>query len=583
MSTIRKTWSLLLPAERRTSFLLLILMLLGAIFETLGVGLIVPIIAVLSSNDLAKSYPALAPILREFGGANSNSLIIEILAVLLIVYVIKTVFVGFLIWRQSKFAYSMQAEMSRRLFQIYLHQPYTFHLQRNTAELIQRTTIEVQMFNVNVVQPLLGLSSETLVFLALLGLLLAVQPLGTLLVSLIVGGAAFAFYSLTHVRLARWGKGRSEHDVKRIQYLQEGLGGAKDIKLFGREAEFIKGYGSHNAQTARYTRYQSTLNQLPRLWLELVLFFALVALVLFLITQGKPTSSVLPMLGLFAAAAFRLMPSLNRMLSSVQQVRSAAFVIDTLHREFQLEIPAQGRTAARARPFGQVVINKVSYTYPGAERPALKSVSLVINAGEAIGIVGPSGAGKSTLVDVLLGLLKPDMGEVLVDGTDVHSNIRSWQDQIGYVPQVIYLTDNTLRANVAFGIPDEEIDDSAVGRAVHDAQLESFIKGLPSGYASDVGERGARLSGGERQRIGIARALYCDPSIVVLDEATSSLDVETERGILDVVRSLHGMKTIVIIAHRMSTVSACDRLYRVTDGHVTIENPPMKTAMSAHS
>jgi ABC-type multidrug transport system fused ATPase/permease subunit len=294
--------------------------------------------------------------------------------------------------------------------------------------------------------------------------------------------------------------------------------------------------------------------------------------------RGVELTSIVPTLGLFAAAAFRLMPSVSRVLASVQAVRYAMPVINTLHEELKLAAPEPAiRTTDQGRRFyREIRLTDVAYSYPGADTPALHGLTLAIKKGESVGFIGSSGSGKSTLVDVILGLLPPSNGSVLVDGQDIQEQLRTWQDQIGYVPQSIYLTDDTLRRNVAFGIPDEHIDDAAVQRAIRDAQLEEFVGGLPNGVESIVGERGIRLSGGQRQRIGIARALYHDPSVLVMDEATSALDATTESGVMEAVTALRGSKTILIVAHRLTTVGQCDRIYRLESGTVVAEGVPAK-------
>lgn len=560
-------WSMLTPGEQRSALVLLALMVIGMVLETLGIGLVIPALALLTQDDIALRYPAFQPVLYVLGNPSQQTLVIGGMLLLVAVSLIKALFLAFLAWWQMRFAFGVQAQLSQRLFAVYLRQPYTFHLQRNSAQLIRNVINEVSMITGNAILPVMMLLTEGLVLIGLCVLLLAVEPQGALIVVSVLGAAAWGFHRFTHSSIEHWGKARQYHEGLRLQHLQQGLGGAKDVKMFGREADFLQQYRIHNDQSAHVAQMQSTLQQLPRLWLELLAVSGLAILVISMLAQNRSLEAVLPTLGLFAAAAFRLMPSVSRILGAVQALRYGMSMIDVLHAELNLKIPATTGKQKPSAPFhSNMELSHVSYTYPAAASAALKDISLLIKRGESIGFIGVSGAGKSTLVDIILGLLTPNQGEVRVDGTDIQQNLRNWQDQIGYVPQSIFLTDDTLRRNVAFGLPDEQIDDAAIKRAIQAAQLEDFVSNLPDGLMTMVGERGIRLSGGQRQRIGIARALYHDPAVLLLDEATSSLDTATELGVMQAVKALQGTKTILIVAHRLSTVEHCDRLYRMEKG-----------------
>ena len=546
-------------------------MLIGMILETIGVGMVVPALAVMTQEDPAGQLPALAPVISLLGEPSREELVVAGMLFLVLVYAIKAFFLAFLAWKQSKFVFGLQADLSQRLFKGYLRQPYTFHLQRNSAQLIRNVTTEVSLFS-TVSQSMMVLLSEALVLLGLSALLIAVEPFGASIVLVTLGLAGWMFYRLTRTYILRWGKVRQHHEGLRIQHLQQGLGGAKDVKLLGREEDFLNQYDFHTSKSTHVGQRQSALQQFPRLWLELLAILGLATLVLTMIAQGKSLDNLLPTLGLFAAAAFRLMPSVNRVLIALQSMRFAVPVINTLHEEVSSFVTTPRTTNESATPIPKLedllVIENVDFRYPGAERDALSNVNIAIECGTTVGFIGGSGAGKSTLVDVFLGLLSPTEGVVMVDGVDIQKNLRAWQDQIGYVPQSIFLTDDTLKRNIAFGLHDEQIDDEAVKKAIQAAQLEQFVDSLPEGLNTVVGERGVRLSGGQRQRIGIARALYHDPGVLVLDEATSSLDTETEEGVMEAICALHGRKTILIVAHRLSTVSHCDRIFRLSSGKV---------------
>ena len=582
VSTARKIWSLLTPTERRSAVTLLGLMFIGMVLEALGAGLVVPALALLTQQDFAVRYPALQPVFQMLGNPSRQTLVIGGMMTLAGVYLVKMVFLAFLAWQQTRFAFGVQAQLSQRLFTLYLRQPYTFHLQRNSAQLIRNAINEVSLFTFKAILPGMLLLTESLVLLGLCSLLLVIEPLGAVIVASVMGSAAWGFHRFTRARIARWGEARLHHEGLRIQHLQEGLSGAKDVKLLGRETEFLDQYHVHNVESARVGGHMYTLQQLPRLWLELLAVSGLAILVISMLAQNRAIETVLPALGLFAAVAFRLMPSVNRVLGAVQTLRYGMPVIDTLSEEFKFAVPEAAVTHSSVMPFRESLeLNHITYAYPGVAEPVLKDISLAIQRGESVGFIGASGAGKSTLVDILLGLLKPDRGEVLLDGADIQQDLRKWQDQIGYVPQSIFLTDDTLRRNVAFGLPDGQINNAAVQRALQAAQLEGFVGSLPEGLETPVGERGVRLSGGQRQRIGIARALYHDPAVLVLDEATSALDTVTEEGVMQAVTALQGTKTIIIVAHRLSTVEHCNRLFRLDEGRLVEDGTP--STMMSHT
>jgi len=575
LSVGRKLWAVLTPNERRCAVILLGLMFIGMILEMLSVGLIVPALALLTQRDVAVRYPSVQVFFEMLGNPSVQSIVLGGLLVLVVVYFVKAVFLAFLTWRQARFVFSLRARLSQQLFAVYLSQPYTFHLQRNSAKLISHAVNEVNQFAQNGMIPGMLLLAESLVVFGLCSLLVVVEPIGAAIVMGVLGTASWGFYRLTRSRIAHWGKARQHLDRLSMQHLQQGLGGVKEAKLLGRESEFLARYRIHNDESVRISGTMYALQQLPRLWLEVLAVSGLAILVVSMLLQNRALEAVLPTLGLFAASAFRLMPSVNRVLSAVQSLRYGLPAIDVLHKELSVVVPPAVDAQGPAVLFHDVLeMERVTYVYQGSAESTLKDITLAIHRGESVGFVGASGAGKSTLVDILLGLLTPSTGNVRVDGKDIHENLRGWQDQIGYVPQSIFLTDDTLRCNVAFGLPNDQINNVAVQRVIQAAQLEEFVSSLPDGLETIVGERGVRLSGGQRQRIGIARALYHDPSVLVLDEATSALDTATEEGVMQAVTALQGMKTIIIVAHRLSTVAHCDRLYRLEQGGVVEERIP---------
>ena len=563
--------SLLSPEQHRAGLGLLLFMLVGMVLETMGIGLVIPVVTLIASGDPAADFPALAPIIARLGSPSHEQLVIASMLTLVGVTALKVGFLGFLAWWSARFSFGLQADLSARLYSGYLRQPYAFHLQRNSAQLIRNTIRQVDQIRA-VTQVGLTLGAECFVLVGISALLFVVEPTGTLWVVGTLSVAGWLFQRVTRERLFRWGTARQFHEGLRLQQLQQGLGGAKDLKLLGREAGFLEKYGEHNLENAKIGRYQATLEKFPRLWFEFLAVLGLTILVIVMITKGKSLEGLLPVLALFTAAAFRLLPSVIRVLSGVQNVRITMPVIDNMCGEFEMISDLPSDLDPQPVPFrNELSFKDVAFTYEGAHTPALDGISLSIPRGSSVGFIGTTGAGKSTLVDLLLGLLTPSEGSFQVDGVDIRTDLRAWQDQIGYVPQSIFLTDDTLRRNVAFGLSDASIDDEAVDRAVRAAQLGYLIDELPGGLDTMVGERGVRISGGQRQRIGIARALYHDPEVLVLDEATSSLDTETEKQVMDAVNEMRDEKTIIIVAHRLSTVNDCDRLFRLDQGRLVDE------------
>ncbi len=575
LSFLKKAQLFLQPKERINVTILLFLMLIGVCLETLGIGLVIPTLAIFSQHNIAEKYPAIRPLLQFLGNPDPNTLLIGGVLLLFVVYLFKAVFLGLLAWAQNRFVSNLEARLSLHLFTIYLRQPYVFHLQHNSALLIRNVTTEVGVFTSNVLTPTLQLITESLVIVALCIMVMLIEPVGSLIIISIFSLTGFGFMSLTKKKMTRWGEIRQQHDGMRLLHLQQGLGGAKDVKLLGRDSEFLNKYKIHTNARSSVVQLNATVQQLPRLLMELLTIAAFALLVISTLVQGGAIGDIIPKMGLFAVAAFRLIPSINRILAASQALKYCSPVIAILEKEFELPVEENNKPETSSKSFNdQLVLQNVSYTYPAAPSPALNNISLIIKQGTSVGFIGKSGSGKSTLVDILLGLLTPDSGSLTADGMDIQENMRGWQKQIGYVSQSIYLTDDTLQKNIAFGLATEDIDEDAVKKAVSAAYLAEFVGQLPEGLETIVGERGVRLSGGQRQRIGIARALYHNPSILVLDEATSALDIATEKEVMEAVNALQGSKTIIIVAHRLSTIEKCDTVYNLQNGKVESHGTP---------
>jgi len=567
--TAQKLWQLLEKQDRRNIAALLGLMLIGMALETLSVGLVLPLIALLTDSNYAARFSPLAKFLEFAGNPQKETLIFGTLAALFFVYLFKNLYLAFQARRQTFFSFCIQVRLSQRLFASYLGQPYSFHLQHNSAQLIRNIITEVNYITGRVILPGLQMTTELLGVVGIFTLLLVFDPVSAFSVTTVLATIAFAFHNFTRARISHWGRMRQRHEGLRIQHLVQGLGGVKEIKLLGRETYFQNVFDHHNLVSACAGRHHAVLQLMPSLGLEVLAVFGVVVVVALAMLRGDSLVSVIPAVGLFAAVAFRLIPSTNRILLAIQSIRYGMPSIEVVHSELcRASIKGPRGTITLTRFNREIRLLDVTFTYPAKSRASLRGVSMTVRRGESIGILGISGSGKSTLVNVILGLLEPDLGSVEVDGVDIRCDLRGWQDQIGYVPQSVFLADDTLLNNIAYGIPEQEVDHAAVIRAVSAAQLDSFVSSLAQGLGTEVGERGVRISGGQLQRIGIARALYHNPSVLVLDEATSSLDPATETGVMQVVKTLHGQKTLFIVAHRMSTLEQCDRLYHLNDGHL---------------
>ena len=542
-------------------------MLFGTVLETFSLGLVVPVVGLLTKSEYLKSHPRINELLNY---PSQTQFVVGAMLLLVLVYVVKSIFLIGSLWVQYGYSTAVTKRLGRTLFENYLKQPFTFHLQRNSATLIRNSQNSASVMS-GTIDPILSIAADALVTTGMMVLLLVIEPKGTIITILVFALSSFALRRFSSRRIRLWGEAQNFHKGKIIQHLQQGFGGVKDVKILGRENYFVTQYSDHLDGNANVLRRFSLAQAVPRFGLEILMMIGLASLVSTMVLSGQELTGILPVLGLFGASAFRLLPAVNRSILSAQTINLNRPLVDSVAADLGLSISTASMNNLHSHLASSISVQDLSFSYEMTATQALTEVSIDISRGEAVGLVGPSGSGKSTLVDILLGLLEPTSGRVLIDGSDIHDNLRGWQDQIGYVPQSIFLTDDTLRRNVAFGLPKDQIDDNALTSAIRSAQLEDFVASLPEGLDTIVGERGVRLSGGQRQRIGIARALYNNPDVLVLDEATSSLDTETEHGVMQAVQALQGKKTVIIVAHRLSTVEYCDRLYRLENARIVDE------------
>ena len=521
--------------------LLLPVVMVGMILETLSVGIVIPALGILLSENYLDQFSFLTPLLQSLGEPSHELLVIFGLCGLASAFFLKNIYLYFQVSCQGTFVYSAQREIALSLFRKYLLSGYLFHLKTNSSELIRNLTTEISLYCSYFLMATINLVTEVLVIVALLGLILFVEPKGGFCLILILGILVLIFVRLTNQVVGKWGRLRLEAEGEKIKHLQHGFGGLKEILLSGRMEYFLRRFHRPNHMAGLMTKKEYIFQYVPKLGIETIAIFGLVGMCLFLIKQGNPKEEIVHILGLMATAGFRMIPSFSRILNNLQSIRYGWASVGVLNKEFSVE-PIQGhphREINRNQQSSSIKFNdkislqEISYSYQAESECVLDQISLIIKKGETIGFAGESGSGKSTLANVILGLLEASAGQIVVDNQIISDeNRESWQKMIGYVPQDVFLLDDTIRRNIAFGLDDHEIDERRVDEVIKMAKLKEFVQSTPEGNELLLGERGARLSGGQRQRIGIARALYHDPEVLVLDEATSSLDNETENEIL---------------------------------------------------
>jgi ABC-type multidrug transport system fused ATPase/permease subunit len=545
-----------------------------ALMEALGVASIMPFVAVLADPTVVASNRYLNAVHRALGFTTTDSFLVFLGGVVFVVTIGSTALKALTTWAILSFSHKHSHALSYRLFEGYLHQPYAWFLRRHSANLTNVVLSEVGEASGALLAGM-QLIAHGAVATLIVALLVAVDPLLAFVVTLALGGAYGLVHWITRKYQTRIGEERLEANHSRYRASSEALSGIKDVKLVGREAEFL---GRFAAPSQRYANRQiaaKLVSEFPQYALQVIAFGGILLIVQYqLLTRGS-IGQALPLIALYALAGYRLLPALQQVYRQVARLRMAMPAVDALHRDFAANEPVL--KAAHAAAGSQDVrfqhlmeIRNVVYRYPGAPAPAVDGVTLAVPARSTVGLVGRTGSGKTTLVDILLGLHEPGQGALIVDGTPIgRHNARAWRRCVGHVPQEVFLVDDTMAANIAFGIPPAEIDMAAVERAARSANLHGFVSTeLEQGYRTLLGERGVRLSGGQRQRVGIARALYHDPQVLVFDEATSALDNITERAVMDSVGSLEHQKTIVMVAHRLSTVRRCDVICLLDRGRV---------------
>lgn len=579
LTTIKKILYLLPPGDKLKLAILFVMMLIGALVEVVGIGVIPAFIAIVAAPDTVLGIDQLKPIWTLLGIENRGDILVFGAIVLIVVFVFKNAYLIFYNYIKARYINSRYKIISSSLFNKYMSAPYEFHLSRNTAVLLRNVTQETRHLAGQVMTPLLKLMKDSILAIAIFTALIIVEPLITIGVFLLIGTGGGLFLRLIKAKTRALGKRAQNDRALMIKAVNEGLGGFKDARVLKREAWFYSTFLKHVKSYSLSQTYREVAAMAGKPVIETIAVSGMLLITMFLYWQGRGLEAVIPVLALFATATVRLMPAVQGIASEITTLRYYSHVVEPVYNDtvalvqenaaidFSNEV--KGKRENQLFKFEkEICFDNVSYNYPGADLEAVCNVSMSIQKGTAVGIVGSSGAGKTTLVDLSLGLLKPQQGVIMVDEKDIHSDISSWQRTVGYIPQFIFLSDNTIKRNIAFGLPDDKIDEEKLFSAIEAAQLLVFVQGLPDGVDTIIGERGTRLSGGQRQRVGIARALYHNPQVLIMDEATSSLDNLTEKYVVDAIERLKGDRTVIIIAHRLTTVQNCDILYFMDGGFI---------------
>ncbi len=576
--------NLLLNRQQKTKMVFLVfLMLIGAMLEAMGITLVIPIItAVIDPGAIERNSYHMGDLYRILGMQSATQFAVFMMASIIVVFILKNVFLFFQNVSLLRFIYTNQFETSNRMMINFMKRPYEYYLNANTSVIQRNITSDINNVYA-LILTILQLTSEVIVFVFLILVLLVVDAKMILTIAGLLIVVLLLVKMVIKPIMIRAGQQNQEFYSGLFQWISESVSAIKEIKIGAKENYFINEYAKcGNGYVGAVQKY-NIFNSTPRLLIETVCIAGLVGYMLVQVLTGSTdASSMVQQLGVFAAAAARLLPCANRINNYLTSVAYFSPFLDNVSENLQNDINDKSisynvqdypvHEKIEKLPVTKMIeLKGITYRYPGSDALIFRDACVQFPVGRSIGIVGTSGAGKTTIVDIMLGLLRPENGMIFADGVDVQENYRGWLKNIGYIPQTIFMFNTSIRKNVAFGVPDEEIDDEKVWRALREAQLDEHVRSLPDGLDTMIGERGIRFSGGQRQRIGIARALFEDPEVLVLDEATSALDNDTEAAIMESINRLHGKKTLIIIAHRLETIEKCDIVYRVQDGKIIQE------------
>ena len=561
-------------SQKRKMAVLMVCIFIGAALELVGVSLIMPLIQLISTPEVVNQPGIVSAVYNALNMKSVTDFFIFLVIVIIVIYFLKNLYLSVMYYFQYSFIYRNQLKVAGRLIDCYLKKPYTYHLDHNTSDMIRNIMLDTDRL-FQLILSFLNMMSEGLLSFLLIIYLLVSDPVMSVTVAGLLVVCMAVFRILTREKVHGYGRMNQEYDGRMHQAINQALGAVKDIKILHREKYFVNSFVSCGEKKMTALINTNFFGTIPKYIIETITVAAIMLVLVYKLLTGTDLNAILPVLASFAVAAFKLLPSVGKISNYMNNITFLKPSIDLIHHDLKetedmenMEISDLDDGSQHTEGVSEIKIDKLFYRYPKTESDVLKDVSFSVPLGTSIGLIGESGAGKSTLADVILGILFPRQGRVLYGSMNVHEYPLKWAEKLAYIPQAIYLADESIRANVAFGIEAEKIDEEKVWAALDEAQLSDFVRSLPEGLDTEVGERGVRLSGGQRQRIGIARALYGDPEILVLDEATSALDNETETAVMEAIERLHGRKTLLIIAHRLTTIRNCEYIYRVEKGGV---------------
>ena len=559
--------------QKRTMSVLVIEIIIGALFELMGVAAVLPFVTVAMKPETVHEQEYLNYFYNLFGFHKENEFLALIAATLIVIFLIKNLYLTYMNFTIYRFTYNNQRKLAYRLLHCYMYQPYTFFLDHNSADLIQNVTTDVMQF-FDIVLCLMQFAVEIIVCGLMVVYLVIVDKTITVAIIIIMGLYLFMFFKVLKKNIKQKGEIVRSHRLGMSKWVLQSFGGIKETKIAQKEDYFIKKYDAEYAGFAENHCTYQTLSYVPKPAMETVVIGAMLLVIIFKLLRGVDSRYFISTVSVFGVAAVRLLPSFNRISGYLSRIMFNKVSVDAIYKDLKAveELEAQKGDNNRQDTISfnkDIEIKDLAFAYPKSESNVLENANLVIPKNKSVAFVGPSGAGKTTMADIILGIIFPQKGGISVDGKAISGDMFEWKKKLGYIPQTIFLMDDTIKNNIAYGIDPEDIDEKRLMEVINEAQLGELIASLPDGVDTEIGERGVRLSGGQRQRIGIARALYTDPEILVLDEATSALDTETETAVMEAIDSLSGKKTLLIIAHRLSTIENCDIIYEIKDGTVS--------------